>query len=197
MSQTTILPCRKLRPFPAELLRYWLQLPQRHQELPDEFDDPQALLARLCQLDLLTEASRLLAYALPEREAIWWSCMCVRHTMPRSAEAESAAVEAAEAWVRQPDKLTRHEAGLAATAPGYAAPGAWSALGASWGQREKLLRDLCAGRGAAMAVYRSAIRRDPDRRVERLRRFISSGIDIGNGGAGRLPEEAAAREANL
>lgn len=183
--------CRKLQPFAPDLLRYWLQLPDAYRGLPDEWSDPQALLARLRELDLLTEATRLLAYALPEREAVWWSCMCVRHTMPSPAGADGAAVEAAEAWVRQPDKTARHEAGLASSGPGYAAPGAWSALGAAWSGRERLLRDLCPGRGAAMAVARAAARGGPERAPERLRRFIESGVDIGNGGAGRIPDEGA------
>ncbi len=182
--------CRKLQPFAPDLLRYWLQLPDAHRRLPDECSDPQALLARLCGLDLLIEATRLLAYALPEREAVWWSCMCVRHTMPSPAGAEGAAVEAAEAWVRQPGKAARHEAGLASSGPGYAAPGAWSALGVAWSGRERLLRDLCPGRGAAMAVARAAARGAPERAPERLRRFIESGVDIGRGGAGRIPDEA-------
>jgi len=196
MTAMSLSACPKLRPFAPDLLRYWLQLPEEHCGLPDELSDPQALLARLRSLELLTEAARLLAYALPEREAIWWSCMCVRHTMPSPAGAEGAAVEAAEAWVRQPGATARHEAGLAATGPGYAAPGAWSALGASWSQQKKLLRDLCPGRGAAMAVTRSAIRHDPTRKPQRLRRFIESGIDVGRGGAGRLPEETATSEVN-
>lgn len=196
MTAMTLSACPKLRPFAPDLLRHWLQLSEEHGGLPDESPDPQALLARLLELDLLTEATRLLAYALPEREAIWWSCMCVRHAMPSPAGAEGAAVEAAEAWVRHPAAAARHEAGLAATGPGYAAPGAWSALGASWSQRTRLLRDLCPGRGAATAVTRSATRHDPARKPQRLRRFIESGIDIGRGGAGRLPQEAATSEAN-
>ena len=185
-------PCRKLRRFDPALLQRWLQLPPDHRDLVNVIDDPAALLWRLGQLSLWTQSIRLLAYALPEREAVWWSCMCVRHTAPILPEPEQLAVAAAEAWVRRPEKATRHEAALAASAPGYAAPGAWSALGAVWSQRERLLPDLCGGRGAATAVTRSAARGGPKRVQERLRRFVISGVDVGNGGAGRLPPDEAA-----
>src|ERR1041384_5389156 len=37
-------------------------------------------LARLEQAGLLVEATRLIAHALPAREAVWWACACSRHT---------------------------------------------------------------------------------------------------------------------
>ncbi len=184
--------CRKLRRFEPALLHRWLQLPPERQGLVEECGgEPERLLWRLRQSELLPEAVRMLAYALPEREAVWWSCMCVRHAAPSLPDAERCAVEAAEAWVRRPEPAMRHEAALAASAPGYAAPGAWSALGAAWSQRERLLPDLCGGRGAATAVARAAAHGGPERATERLRRFIESGVDIGNGGAGRIPDEVA------
>ncbi|HYZ63460.1 MAG TPA: hypothetical protein VE650_13500, partial [Acetobacteraceae bacterium] len=101
---TQALACQKLRSFEPDLWRRWLQLPPPHASLPDEFPEPDALLSHLVELGLLLEATRVLAYGLPEREAVWWSCMCVRHTLPRDpADAEVAAVTAAEAWVRRPD----------------------------------------------------------------------------------------------
>ena len=38
-------------------------------------------LTRLEQAGLLIEATRLIAHALPAREAVWW-CACSRHTAP-------------------------------------------------------------------------------------------------------------------
>jgi hypothetical protein len=181
--------CRKLRRFEPDLLQRWLQLPGEHRGLVDEIDAPEPLLWRLCQLRLWPEAVRMLAYTLPEREAVWWSCMCVRHSEPTLPAPERGAVEAAEAWVRKPEPELRREAALAASASGYSAPGAWSALAAVWSHRKKLLPDLCGGRGAATAVMRAAGRNGPERQNVRLRQFVQSGIDVGNGGVGRLPRE--------
>jgi hypothetical protein len=181
--------CRKLRRFEPDLLQRWLQLPGEYRGLVDEIDAPEPLLWRLCQLRLWPEAVRMLAYTLPEREAVWWSCICVRHTAASLPAPELGAVEAAEAWVRKPEPELRREAAMAASASGYAAPGAWSALAAVWSHRKKLLPDLCGGRGAATAVKRAAGRNRPERQRERLRHFVQSGVDVGNGGAGRLPPE--------
>ncbi len=182
------LACAKLRRFEPELLQHWLKLPPDHVGLIRETDEPAALLARLRELGLWAEAMRLLAYGLPEREAVWWSCMCVRHAGDAVTGLELVAVEAAEAWVRQPETEARREAAMAASAAGYAAPGSWSALGASWSHREEFMADLCGGRGVAMAVTRAAERgrRDGEERRRRFARFFDSGVDIGNGGAGRL-----------
>jgi hypothetical protein len=190
--QSPALVCHKQRTFEPGLWRRWLQLPPPQASLPDEFPETEVLLSRLVELGLLLEAARVLAYGLPEREAVWWSCMCVRHTLPRDpADAEAAAVAAAEAWVRRPDNPSRHEAARAATAAGTDAPGAWCALAAAWSHRIKQRPDLCGGRGAAAAVEKSSLRLHPDRADARLRRFVHGGIDVSNGGAGRLPAEKA------
>ena len=185
------LTCRKLRGFEPEQWQRWLQLPTAWSGLPAEATGTEALLARLLEQDLLAEAVRLLAYGLPEREAVWWSCMCVRHTFPTeptdaAVGLELAALEAAEAWVRQPDNQRRTEAARHAGASGRERPGTWSALGAAWSHRVHELADLCGGRGAEAAASRAALRSGADLERKRLRRFIAAGIDVGNGGAGRL-----------
>src|SRR4051812_23693597 len=59
-------------------------------------------LARLEGSGYLTEATRLVAHALPKREAVWWACMCAGHTAPADLPAaDRVAREAAEDWVRQ------------------------------------------------------------------------------------------------
>ncbi len=59
----------------------------------------------------LFEATQLLAYALPKREAVWWACMCVAHTAPPDLpEPDRLARAAAEQWVRQPNDKNRRAA---------------------------------------------------------------------------------------
>ena len=65
-------------------------------------------LERLEQAGFLTEATRLVAHALPKREAVWWACMCVSHTAPPDLPSiDRAAREAAEEWVRQQTDKSR------------------------------------------------------------------------------------------
>ncbi len=39
-------------------------------------------LMRLEATGFITEATKLMAHALPRREGVWWACMCARHTEP-------------------------------------------------------------------------------------------------------------------
>src|SRR5438270_618734 len=47
------------------------------------------------------EAARLFAHTLPKREAVWWACMCARHTTPADLpETDREAPDSAEVSVR-------------------------------------------------------------------------------------------------
>jgi uncharacterized protein DUF6931 len=72
------------------------------------------------------------AYLLPRREAVWWACQCLRSLSPTLTPAEASFIEAAEAWVREPEDHRRRAAlnvGLAGNRNGAAT---WVALAAGW-----------------------------------------------------------------
>src|SRR5258707_2240290 len=91
-------------------------------------------LARLEQAGLLIEATRLVAHAMPAREAVWWACACSRHTAPSGANpaAETTVREAAEEWVRRQTDEHRRAAMKQAETAGLGSPEASSAVGAFW-----------------------------------------------------------------
>ena len=158
-----------------------------------------AALERLEQAGFLTEATRLVAHALPKREAVWWACMCVTHTAPPDLPAiDRAAREAAEEWVRQQNDRTRRTAFDQAQAGGCRSPEAWAAIAAFWsgdsmspeGQPAVPPAPHLAGTAAAGAVALASVRGDVTRREARLRRFLESGRNVAAGGPGRLPAEA-------
>ena len=170
--------------------------------------DGQAMLAGLADaagaVDCLAaagrmpDALRLIAHALPKREAVWWACMCARAVplvTPNSLDAEALA--AAERWVRRPDEASRREAMAAAQASGCRSPEAWAAVGAFWsggsmapeGQPEVPPADNLTGVAIAGAIILAATRSKPERGPERLVRFLEAARDIATGGAGRLPAE--------
>ncbi|HME20239.1 MAG TPA: hypothetical protein VKI44_02550 [Acetobacteraceae bacterium] len=157
-------------------------------------------LEQLEQAGFLTEATRLVAHALPKREAVWWACMCVSHTAPPDLPAiDRTAREAAEEWVRQQTDKTRRIAFDHAQAGGCVSPEAWAAIAAFWsgdsmspeGQPAVPPAPHLAGTAAAGAVALAAVRGDVTRRQARLRRFLESGRNIAAGGPGRLPAETA------
>jgi hypothetical protein len=157
-------------------------------------------LERLEQAGFLTEAMRLVAHALPKREAVWWACMCVSHTAPPDLPSiDRAAREAAEEWVRQQTDKTRRVAFDHAQAGGCRSPEAWAAIAAFWsgdsmspeGQPAVPPAPHLAGTAAAGAAALASVRGDVTRREARLRRFLESGRNVAAGGPGRLPAEAA------
>jgi hypothetical protein len=158
-----------------------------------------AALERLEQAGLLIEATRLVAHALPKREAVWWACMCVSHTAPPDLPSiDRAAREAAEEWVRQQSDKARRGAFDQAQAGGCRSPEAWAAIAAFWsgdsmspeGQPAVPPAPHLAGTAAAGAVALASVRGDVTRREARLRRFLESGRNVAAGGPGRLPAEA-------
>lgn len=146
----------------------------------------------------LIEACRLVAHALPKREAVWWCCMCAR-AVPDAATtpADAAALAAAEQWVRRPDEASRRAAMEAAQAAGYRSAEAWAAVGAFWsggsmapeGQVAVPPGDHLTGVAIAGAVVLAAVRPPAERSDARLARFLAGAREIAAGGPGRIAAE--------
>lgn len=162
--------------------------------------DVPAAIDRLAGAGRVADALRLVAHALPKREAVWLGCMCAR-AVPDLAPGplDLAALEAAELWVRRPDEASRRAAMAAAQASGCRGPEAWAAVGAFWsggsmspeGQPDVPPADNLTGVAIAGAMMLAASRHAPEKGPARLERFLVAARDIAAGGAGRLaPEEA-------
>lgn len=144
------------------------------------------------------EAARLMAHALPKREAVWWACMCASHTAPADLPApDQKARQMAEDWVRQQSDKVRREAMAQAESGGFGTPEAWAAVGAFWsgdsmspeGQPAVPPAPHLAGTAVAGSIALAAVRGEVARRAARLKRFLESGRNIAQGGPGRLPPE--------
>lgn len=162
-------------------------------------DSAGAGVERLLAADRRQDAVKLIAHALPKREAVWWACMCAR-AVPDAAlpPPDGEAITAAEAWVRRPDEPARRAAAVAAEKTKFATPEAWAAMGAFWsggsmapeGQMAVPPPDHLTATAVTGAVMLAAVRHTTDRLNARLDRFVVSARDIAGGGAGRLqPEE--------
>jgi hypothetical protein len=179
----------KLRVLPISALRIRLALPPRHQALLSEAAQPSAFVATLQNHELTTQAISFLSYALPEREAVWWACMCVLHTAASPMEAQQhRALALAQDWVRKPTEEKRRQGSVAAREAGYSSAAAFAAR-AVFASRLDDPSSLCAGRRVEGAVRRAAGSDGSGRTQARLHRFIASALEIGKGGAGRLPPE--------
>jgi hypothetical protein len=182
---------QKLRDLPVQTLRHHLQLPLAHEGLILDRPPSAILLNLLTDRELFSEATRLLSYALPEREAVWWACMCVRHALPVAVlpVQQEAAIASAEAWVRKPNYEMRIEAHMAGARAGYTTPAAWTAQ-AAFASRMPISAPTRTGKKVERAVARAAAFGGAERQTERLRQFIVSGCQIAAGATGRLPPEA-------
>lgn len=156
-------------------------------------------LGRLEQAGLLIEATRLVAHALPAREAVWWACACSRYTASSGADptAESKVREVAEEWVRKQSDEHRRAAMKEAETAGFSSPEAWAAVGAFWSGDSMAPPEApkvppqphFPGLAVAGSVALAAARGPATRRETRLRHFLVSAKDIAGGGAGRLEAE--------
>ena len=155
-------------------------------------------LQRLEAGGFLVEAARMVAHALPKREAVWWACMCATHTAPADlGENDRLARELAENWVRQQNDKLRREAMAKAEAADFGTPEAWAAVAAFWsgdsmapeGQAAVPPPGHLCGTAVAGSIVLAAVRGDPLRQPARLKRFLESGRNIAAGGPGRLPPE--------
>jgi hypothetical protein len=155
-------------------------------------------VARLETGEFVSEAVRVLAHALPKREAVWWACMCAMNTAPGDLpEPARLARETAEMWVRQQKDEQRRAAFAHAEASGFGSPEAWAGVAAFWCGDSMAPVGLPAvpppptavGGAVAGAVALSAVRGDVARQKARLKRFLESGRNIALGGPGRMPPE--------
>jgi hypothetical protein len=160
--------------------------------------DSAAAFAALEDQGLLADAAKWAAHALPRREAVWWACMCARHTAPADQpDAERALLQAAELWVRKPSDENRRAAFQLVQNTGFTTPEAWAAVAAFWsgdsmsplGQPVVPPPPDAAGRAVSGSVTLAALRVKPERQDKRLARFLESARDIADGGSGQIGSE--------
>ncbi len=155
-------------------------------------------IVRLESAGFAAEAVRVVAHALPRREAVWWACMCAVNTAPADlGDADRLARETAELWVRQQKDEQRRAAMAHAEASGFQSPEAWCGVAAFWsgdsmspvGMPAVPPPPQAAGGAVTGAVALAAVRGDVKRQPARLKRFLESGRNIAAGGPGRMPPE--------
>jgi hypothetical protein len=192
-------PLAKLRALPLAEVLARAALPSPATALVARLADVPAAIAALRGENMLVEAARLAAFALPRREAGWWACMCARAVPPEAAtDDDMKAIEGAEEWVRKQTDEVRRSAFAHAQAASFGTPEAWTGVAAFWsgdslaplGQPAVPPGPHLAGTAVAGAVTLTSVRSLPERRGARLGRFLDSAADIASGGGGRLEPEA-------
>lgn len=160
---------------------------------------PSQYLAALMEAQLLVDAIRFLAHALPKREAVWWACACARAAhAPTPPAVAAAALQAAERWVADPSEDHRRAAMPASEAVGLADPAGCAVAATFWSGGSLAPPDLPAvppgehltAHGVAGAIMLAAVLKEPERAPEKQRAFLKMGLDVANG-ANRWKEPPA------
>lgn len=155
---------------------------------------PAVFVKALIDAGMLVDAIRLMAIALPRREAVWWACLNARGTLTAdSPPGETAALEAAEAWVYRPTEENRRACFAPAEALKFETPAAYAALAAFWSGGSLAPPDAPVvvppgdgltgtAAGAAVLLAAAAV---PKETPARYRAALAQALDIGNGGSGK------------
>jgi hypothetical protein len=126
------LPPTKAPPLAAKPAGPFCQLFPLGDEARRLLNDKFTLLAYLYLLmkqRLHLDAVRLLAHALPRREAVSWACHCARSRDTTAASpAEANALKAAEGWLLAPSEANRRVCGGSAAVAGYGTAAGSAAL---------------------------------------------------------------------
>lgn len=147
---------------------------------------PKAFISILIEHDLNVDAIRLLAHALPKREAVWWAWVCARKSAgAQPAPPIRAAIDATERWVVQPSEENRRlamKAGEAAdfgTAAGCAALAAFMTSGSLAPPDAPIVPPgefLCA-KAVSGSVTMAAVS-EPKLAAEKFKEFVNLGLEV-------------------
>ena len=151
---------------------------------------PRQYLSALMTANHFMDAVRVLAWALPRREALWWACQCVRQVITdKDGPAEQAALQAATRYTQTPSEAHRRAAAAAAEVVEFATPAGCAAMAAFWSEGSLAPPELppaaapehLTPTGVANAVVLATVHRDPENAEEKYRRFLALGLNVADG----------------
>lgn len=148
---------------------------------------PKAFIAVLMERDLHADAVRLLAHALPRREAVWWAWVCAR----KVAGAEpppliKAALESTERWIVQPTEDHRRQALAAGEAADFGTPAGCAALAAFMATGSLSPEgapivppgEFMTAKAVSGSVTLSAVSTEPEKAGQKFKEFVQLGIEV-------------------
>lgn len=79
-----------------------------------------------------TDTVNALAHGMPEKDSVSWACQSSRKVEGKLNSADKSALDAAEAWVKNPTEATKSAAASAAGKANMQGTGGWAAQAAAW-----------------------------------------------------------------
>jgi hypothetical protein len=199
---TTTAPSVKTIPVleePAAEIGRLFKLSEKARRLLQDRHQVLACLHLLMENHLYEDAVRLLAHALPKREAVRWACQCTRSVAGANPPPDSeAAVQAAETWAADPNDANRRATYRAANNTGFGTPAGCAALGAFFSDGSLGPANLPAIPPAPLltaqfvvnAVLLAGVASEPPKALEQYDLFLRQGIRLATGTT-QLPAQVA------
>jgi hypothetical protein len=183
-------PLTKVQAARAADICQHFDLKEEARPLLQDAPPPRAFLDALLANRQYQSAIAFVAHAVPQREAIWWGCLCLRHVSRAPLPpVEEVAYKAAVQWVLEPTEKNRSAAQAPGEAAGVGTPAGALALAACWTGGSLAPPNLPAvppspfmtAKGVAGAVLLAATRGEPARIADTQRLFVELGIDVAQG----------------
>lgn len=155
---------------------------------------PQGFLSLLLKDEHIGDAVRFMAFALPIREGVWWACVVAHSNIESPSEAERNCLERAAAWVYGSTEERRRSCMAAAEAANLEGAAAYVALAVFWsggslapeGLPDAPADPSLGPIGVGASILLAITEGDPLSLNRRFETAMKRGIDIANGGNGRL-----------
>lgn len=151
-------------------------------------ESPATFVRTLAASETPEDAIAFLSYVLGRREAVWWSCQCVRALNDIAAGHEDEALRAAEAWVRSPGEDKRRAALALGLSGDKALASSWLVLAAGWsggnlteGPTPVPTRPHLTPRAARGAILVALARKSSAQRAASLNLCVDAGLRLVGG----------------
>lgn len=181
-------------PVAGDLLQHMDLSEDEAEQHIDATQHPATVVEQLMKAGFNLDAVRLLAHALPKREAVWWSCLAVRQNPIEENSLEAQAIAATEAWVRTPTEELRLLCRELAEKLKHKTPASWAAMAAAWSTGSLAPQDdpevappeYLYAHAVGGAVNLAAVEGDAEQAKNRYPTYFAQGFDLARGGSGQV-----------
>ena len=148
-------------------------------------------LELLVSEELYTDAVNLLSHSLPNREAVWWACICAKHNK-EDDDLYNETVKATEQWVYDPTEKNRRMTEFYAVKGKYETAAAWAAAAAFWSgdnvvaeNEPKIAPDpYLYAHAVTGSILTAVCLQNDENQSKAYEKYIGHGINIAKGGNG-------------
>jgi len=180
----------KLKEQLAKNITQYFELEEQSAELLKDDHTTVDFLDILVSQKLYSDAINLLSHSLPNREAVWWACICAKPISDDDLSKDT--LLAAEKWVYEPTEKNRRLAEFYAEKGKFGSAASWVAAAAFWsgdnivGEQDPKIApgEYLYAHAVSGSIMTSVCLQDDISQSDLFEKYISHGLNIANGGNG-------------